>query len=248
VSAAQPVEVRRLSTGAVRGKQADRGPRRYLPGGWAKETLPVNVFVIEHDYGLCVFDTGPSARAAEAGYISRWHPFLRLARFELGPSDEAGAQLHTLGHDPASVRWVILSHLHTDHVGGLEPFANAEILVARTEWKRFCGLAGRVRGYLPQHWPAGVEPTLVDLDGPAVGPFTGSFDLACDGSLLLVPLPGHTPGHIGLLARGRGGSYLLAGDAAHSTRELAGSDPDIEAFCRDNGVVPLFSHAEGGGS
>lgn len=242
MSAADLVEVRCLSTGAVRGKRAQRGARRYLPGGWAEDTLPVNVFLIEHNSGLCLFDAGQSARAAKPGYMTRWHPFLRLARFELSNSDEAGAQLRALGHDPASVRWVVLSHLHTDHVGGIAPFSNTEILVSRTEWERFPGLGGRIRGYLPQHWPAGVEPRLVDLDGPPVGPLAGSLDLAGDGSLLLVPLPGHTPGQIGLLVKGRGGSFLLAGDAAHSMQEFAESHPRWDAFCRHQRVVPLLAH------
>jgi glyoxylase-like metal-dependent hydrolase (beta-lactamase superfamily II) len=227
------VEVRAVTTGRVRPKARARGPRRYLPGGWSGETLPVNAFAVSHPDGICLFDTGQTARAAAPGYLPRWHPFLRLARFELGPEDEVAAQV-----DPASVRWVVLSHLHTDHVGGLEPFARAEVLVARTEWERARGLAGRLRGYLPQHWPAGLEPRLVDFDGPAVGPFPGSYDVAGDARLLVVPLPGHTPGHLGLLV-GDGGNptHLLAGDADELPPELA-------RHCRERGVAVLRSHAE----
>jgi N-acyl homoserine lactone hydrolase len=242
VSAADLPAVRCITTGAVREKRAQRGPRRYLRGGWADETLPVHAFLVEHPDGLCLFDTGQTAAAAEPGYFPRWHPFLRLARFELEPSDEAGAQLRRLGHDPASVRWVVLSHMHTDHVGGIEPFSNAEIVVARSEWERFPGLGGRIRGYLPQHWPAGLEPGPVELDGPPLGPFSSSLDLAGDGRLLLVPLPGHTPGHIGLLVEAQGASYLLGGDVAHSPRELAERHPELDEFCRRNQIVPLLCH------
>lgn len=241
-TAAGQVQVTRLTTGVVREKRVKRGPRRYLPGGWAPDTLPVNVFLIEHPGGPTLFDTGQSARAAEPGYIPRWHPFMRLSRFELAPSDEVGAQLRAMGCDPLGVRRIVLSHLHNDHVGCIAPFSNAEILVNRTEWERFHGLGGRIRGYLPQHWPAGVKPTLVELDGPSVGPFARTLDLAGDGSLLLVPLPGHTPGHIGLLARIGESSYLLAADAAHSVGELAESHPQLEAFCRRHDVTLLLSH------
>ncbi len=221
--------VRCLTSGVVRGKRAQSGPRRYLPGGWAKDTLPVNFFLIEHESGLCLFDAGQSARAARPGYISRWHPYLRLARFELTADDEPAAQLRALGHDPADVRWVVLSHLHTDHVGGLEPFAGAEILVARSEWERFRGLKGRLRGYLPQHWPADAEPRLVE----------GTLDLTEGGSLSIVPLPGHTRGHMGLVVRAEGGGWLLAGDAAHTPAEL---EATIVGFCRREGLVPLLTH------
>jgi N-acyl homoserine lactone hydrolase len=243
VSVAGSIGVRCLSTGAVREKRARRGVRRYLPGGWAAHTMPVNVFLIEHPAGLCLFDAGQSARAAEPGYLPRWHPFLRLARFELSSAQEAGAQLRALGHEPTDVRWVVLSHLHTDHAGGLDPFANSEILVTRTEWDKFRGVAGRIRGYLPQHWPAGAEPTLVDLDGPALGPFAATHDLTGDGSLILVALPGHTEGHIGLLVQDGGDrGYLIAGDAAHSPHELAQADPGVDAFCRERGLTPLLTH------
>ena len=219
------MQVRSLSTGRVRPKRASRGLRRYIPGGWSDETLPVNVFVVQHPDGLLLFDTGQSARAAGRGYFPWWHPYLRLARFELDATDEIGAQIA-----PASVRWVVLSHLHTDHVGGLEPFRSAEVLVSRTEWERAGGLAGRLRGYLPQHWPKGLEPRLVDFEGPPVGPFAASHDVAGDGRLVLVPTPGHTPGHMALIAP----PSLLGGDM-DLTAETA-------AFCTDEGLTFLGAH------
>ncbi len=223
------MEVRQISTGVVRPKRAERGLRRYLPGGWSRETSPVNAVLVDHPDGRCLFDTGQTVRAAQPGYLPRWHPYLRLARFELEPADEAAAQV-----DPATVRWVVLSHLHTDHMGGLAPFRAAEVFVTRTEWQRARGLAGRFRGYLPQHWPPGLEPRLVDFDGPAVGPFVASHDLAGDGRLVLVPTPGHTPGHLGMIVRSEPGGWLLAGDAV--TGDAAA------AFCDAEGLVVLGAH------
>jgi glyoxylase-like metal-dependent hydrolase (beta-lactamase superfamily II) len=204
------MRVRCYSTGGVRPKVGDRGLRRYLPGGWSADSLPVNAFVVEHPSGLCVFDTGQTARAAERGYHPRWHPYLRLARFELEPEDELATQMRRDGLDLANVRWVVLSHLHTDHIGGVAEFAAARVLVTRTEWERARGLGGRVRGYLPQHWPSAIEPELIEFDGPAVDRFRASHDVAGDEALLVVPLPGHTPGHAGLLVERK---ILLAGDA-----------------------------------
>jgi glyoxylase-like metal-dependent hydrolase (beta-lactamase superfamily II) len=227
------VEVERFSTGRVRPKRAAHGARRYLPGGWSDETLPVNVFLVRHPDGLLLFDTGQTARAAHPGYHPSWHPFLRLARFELEPADEIGAQL-----DPASVRWVVLSHLHTDHVGGVGAFPAAEVIVSRVEWERAQGLSGRLRGYLPQYWPLS-RPGLVDFTGPAVGPFPGSYDVAGDGRLLVVPTPGHTPGHVSLVVRDEDGGWFLGGDLAHSVDEV----PDaIAVFCRDEHLAVLLTH------
>jgi glyoxylase-like metal-dependent hydrolase (beta-lactamase superfamily II) len=223
-----------LSTGRVRGKLRPRGVRRYLPGGWQDETLPVNAFLVEHPAGLCLFDTGQTARAARRGHYPFWHPFFRLARFELEPADEVAAQLHRLGHDPTAVRRIVLSHLHTDHVGAVASFPDAEVVVSRREWGRANGIRGRLRGYLPQHWPQAARLRLVEPEGESVGPFAATFDLAGDGRLLVVPLPGHTPGHVGLLVRNENVSYLLGGDAAVG--------PALADYCRRESVVFLGAH------
>jgi N-acyl homoserine lactone hydrolase len=236
------VDIYGFSTGRVRPKRAERGARRYLPGGWSDSTEPVNVFAVTHPDGVLLFDTGQSSRAARRGYFPWWHPYLRLARFELGREDEAAAQLSRLGIRPADVRWVVLSHLHTDHVGGVGAFRSAEVLVSRTEWERATGIRGRVRGYLPQHWPKGLVPRLVDLDGPSTGPFAGSYDVAGDGQLVLVGTPGHTPGHLALLARDGQATYLLAGDLVHAAGELDARVRAIADFCRAEGVVVLATH------
>lgn len=237
------VRVSGFSTGRVRPKLRVRGPRRYMPGGWSPRTLPVNVFVVEHPAGLCLFDAGQTALAGRPGYLPRWHPFLRLARFELGPEDEAAAQLRSLGHAPADVRWVVLSHLHTDHVGGVGGFRHAEVVVSRVEWDRSTGWAGRLRGYVPQHWPPGLRPRLVDFAGSPVGPFAASYDIAGDGRMLVVPAPGHTPGHVAMLICDRERRrWLCAGDLVHDPHELQGVAADIDAFCCAEGIRVLTCH------
>ena len=236
------MEILAMSTGRVRPKRATRGVRRYLPGAWSDDTLPINVFVVTHDDGMLLFDAGQSARAATHGYLPAWHPFLRLARFELAPEDEVASQLGRLELDPAAVRWVVLSHLHTDHVGGLEAFRHAEVLVSPIDWQLARGLSGRLRGYLPHRWPQGLRPRPVQLTGPAIGPFPCSSDVAGDGRLVIVPIPGHTPGHLGLLARADAGTYLTVGDLVHTAGELDQAAPEIAAYCRAEGIIVLPSH------
>lgn len=216
--------------------------RRYLLDDWRSEAMPVNAFLILHPDGPCLFDAGQTARAAAPGWFPRWHPFFRLSRFELRRDDEVGPQLRRRGIEPGEIRRVVLSHLHTDHVGGLAAFGNAEVLVTRLEWQQATGLEGRLRGYLPQYWPRGLRPTLVDFTGPAVGPFGCSHDVAGDGRLLLVPTPGHTPGHAALLVRDSDRSWLLLGDVVHTAAELEQVEPDIAAWCRDEGVAVLTAH------
>lgn len=237
------MRIRVFSTGRVRRKRDAQGVWRYLRDDWSDDTLPVNVFLIEHPNGLCLVDTGQTAAAAQAGYFPSWYPFFRLSRFELRPHEEAAGQITAAGLDVKRVRWVVLTHLHTDHVGGLEAFRDSEVIVARTEWERAQGLGGRLRGYLPQYWPRGLEPRVIDFTGPSLGPFPASHDVASDGRLLLVPLPGHTGGHSALFVRGDPErSFLCAGDAALRASELAGEAPDVAAWCRRENIGILTAH------
>lgn len=231
-----------FSTGAVRTKRAERGVRRYLPGAWRPDTLPVNVFVVDHPQGLCLFDAGQTVRAAEPGHFPPWWPFFRLARFEIGPGEEAADHLARMGFAGRLLRWIVLSHLHTDHVGGLGGFSAQQVLVSRREWERATGVRGRLRGYLPQYWPQGLVPRLVELDSEPLGPFPASSDLAGDGTLRVVAAPGHTPGHLALLAQVGGRRFLLGGDLAPTADRLAVSAPAIADFCRSSGFVPLLTH------
>jgi glyoxylase-like metal-dependent hydrolase (beta-lactamase superfamily II) len=222
------MKVHCFSTGRVREKRGVRGVRRYLPGGWRANTRPVNVFAVEHPDGVCVFDTGQTALATRRGYFARWYPFFRLARFELGPDDEAAAHLRRRGIDPGAVRWVVMSHLHTDHAGGLSAFVRATLVLSREEWRRAQGVGGKLRGYVPLDWPSG---------GPVVFAEERS-DLAGDGSLVVVPTPGHTPGHVSLLVRDGERTLLLGGDADPF-------DDAIADLCVREGATFLGTHDDG---
>jgi glyoxylase-like metal-dependent hydrolase (beta-lactamase superfamily II) len=231
-----------ITTGRVRLKRGARGARRYLPGGWRDSTLPVNVFLVEHPDGLCLFDAGQTARAAERGYFPRWYPFFRLSRFELDRDEEVAPQLRASGVDPGEIRWVVLSHLHTDHAGGIGDFPHSEVVVSRIEWDRAQGVGGRVRGYLPQYWPRSARVRAVDLQFAPVGPFEHSLKLTDDGCLTLVATPGHTPGHLSLLVRDRATSTLVGGDVALDLADLDGVNPQLAAWCRDEDVTFLTTH------
>jgi glyoxylase-like metal-dependent hydrolase (beta-lactamase superfamily II) len=231
-----------LQTGVVRERAGERGVRRYLDAQWREQALPVNAFLVEHSAGLCLFDAGQVTCATEQGHFPRWQPFFRLSKFELAPEEEVSARLRSLDLDPTAVRWVVVSHLHTDHVGDLGSFRYSEVLVSEAQWREAHGLRGRIRGYVPQHWPAGLEPRLLRLDAGGFGPFPASHDLAGDGTLVAVSIPAHAAGHLGLLVRRENGDVLLGGDAAHTTAELASSAPEIARYCAEHRISVALAH------
>jgi N-acyl homoserine lactone hydrolase len=205
------------------------------------EPLPIYAFVIEHPEGVIVVDTGETARVAEPGYLPRWSPFFRFAVRELvAPEQEIGPQLERLGITPSDVRWVVMTHLHTDHAGGLHHFPSNEILVSRSELKYAAGLRGRLRGYVNKPWPEWFHPTLVDLPRVGFGPFPASLRLTEAGDVTLVPTPGHSPGQLAVVVDDGDHALFLAGDSSYTQDAMlrgavdgVGPDEDAERLTHE---------------
>jgi glyoxylase-like metal-dependent hydrolase (beta-lactamase superfamily II) len=218
-----------------------RGSRRQLnmlvDREWT-EPLPMYAFALEHPEGVLVVDTGETARVLEPGYVPRWHPFYRFGLKEsIAPEDEIGPQLERLGIAPADVRWVVLTHMHVDHAGGLQHFPSNEILVSRTEYELASGFRGRMRGYLSNRFPTWLKPTLLDLPATPYGPFPRSLKLTAAGDVTLVGLEGHTPGHIGVVVEENDHLVLFAGDSSYNEDLMLrgavdGVSPDEQAARR----------------
>jgi len=121
-------------------------------------------------------------------------------------------QLKTLGLRPEQINIVALSHYHYDHTGQAVSFPNAKLMIGR-------GDAEHLRanpegsGSAVTHWIKG---------GGKLDEVEGDRDVFGDGSVVMINLPGHTPGHHGLLIRLPVSGYvLLSGDVAHFAENLA---------------------------
>jgi N-acyl homoserine lactone hydrolase len=184
----------------------------------------INVYVIEHARGLILFDTGQDrASVTDRGYFPGGLTGLmydRLARFDIREQDTLTAQLATLGYAPADVDTAILSHLHQDHIGGLAELTGADVLVSAAEWAELSKPGPELRGFLRSHirlpglrWR---QVTTEPANDPGLAPFTQSLDVMGDGSLMLLPTPGHTAGSMSLLVRRTNRPpLLLAGDLTY---------------------------------
>ena len=123
------VQVRRAQMES-RGTGVARIAHMLLDEEWS-EWLPIYAWVIEHEEGVIVVDTGETARVHQPGYHPRWHPFYRRAvQFSVHPDEEIGPQLRQLGIGARDVRQVVLTHLHTDHAGGLVHLTGSKVSVA----------------------------------------------------------------------------------------------------------------------
>jgi glyoxylase-like metal-dependent hydrolase (beta-lactamase superfamily II) len=207
------------------------GSRRWTP------PRPVNAYVIEHADGLVLFDTGQDrASVTDPDYFPGGFTgvlYDRLARFQIGPEDTLVAKLAAAGHRASDVRLAILSHLHEDHIGGIPYLPNAEFLVADAEWKSMDKPAPELRGFLRRHIDLpGIRYRRIELaptDDETLAPFTAAHDVMGDGSLMLLPTPGHTPGSMSLLVRRPAKApLLLVGDLTYEAELLeAGRIPGV---------------------
>jgi N-acyl homoserine lactone hydrolase len=216
------MRVHAIQTGRVRIKASQvvgRGhglQRRLAPlidAEWSA-WLPVIAYAIEHRDGVILVDTGASSAVKR---LPRWHPYFRLSvRFDIEPEQELGPQLRAMGLGSTDVKRIVLTHLHIDHDGGLATFPESEILVSPGEFARASGIAGRLRGYLPERWPEDFDPKPLVLDGGPYGPFQRSRRLTADGAIVAVATPGHTPDHLSVIVEDVDIVLFIAGDASYS--------------------------------
>jgi glyoxylase-like metal-dependent hydrolase (beta-lactamase superfamily II) len=187
--------------------------------------LPINVYVVERSDGLILFDAGPDrAVVTDPDYwpdrITRF--FMRhIFRFHIGPEDTLTRQLELAGYSVSDVRMAVISHLHADHVGGIREIPQAELVVSREAWQHMLGphpereMVLRRDIEIPEaKWQ---QITFPATDDPSLAPFTHAYDLMGDGSMMLLPTPGHLPGSLSMLVRRDGAPpLLLVGDLCYS--------------------------------
>jgi N-acyl homoserine lactone hydrolase len=192
-------------------------------------SIPINVYVIEHSDGLVLFDTGQDRAvvtdpdywpAGLTGFILR-----RLFRLHIGPDETLTRQLEMSGYSVADVRKAVFSHLHCDHIGGIREILHADLVVSSEAWEHTLGPHPERHAVfrrdidLPDaKWQRiSFSPT----DDPSIAPFTHAFDLMGDGSIVLLPTPGHLPGSLSMLVRRDGAPpLLLVGDLCYGLELL----------------------------
>ena len=159
--------------------------------------------LVKHPAGDLLIDTGNSMHFDDeiAGYPFLLRLKLKNLAGQLNPEVPLPALMRIAGGDPAKIRWVILSHVHLDHAGGLMDLPAVPVLLTREELQFAFDPAVQAKGFvIPAHtrrFPAPDSPTL-KFDAHPYETFDESLDLYGDGSAVVVPLRGHTPGSVGI--------------------------------------------------
>jgi len=171
---------------------------RWSPGVDVGKSMPMaeNCYLMHHTQGWLLWDTGvtdaiaamPNGDAPSDPRAIHWYRPKTLA-----------AELNAVGVKPSDIKYLAISHTHPDHVGNVEMFPQAMLLVqkAEYEWPNPLGV-GRFK---PEH---------------PVKKLEGDHDVFGDGSVTILSTPGHTPGHQSLLVKlQETGAIVLSGDAVH---------------------------------
>lgn len=190
--------------------------------------FPAICSLIKHPvHGYILFDTGYSNSVLEGTKTFPMNLYMFMTPIHFEDGDSAAQQLESRGVAPEEVMYVILSHFHIDHMGGLSDFPNATYLFSSEAYNASRGLKGinaLLSAYMKELEPPDFEErSMVIQDFESALPykdFNRGNDLFDDGSIIAVELPGHAPGQLGLFIQTETQTVLLAADASWTSQAI----------------------------
>ena len=185
---------------------------QYPPG---PKNIVGSCYLIRHGERYMLWDTGLTDALVGRDF-SNAAQTLRVRRSLVD-------QLAQIGVRPAQIETIGISHWHFDHVGQARHFPQARLLMGRGDVELL-----RRTPPVDEDSARGLAPWL--SGGSTLEAIEGDRDVFGDGRVVMLDMPGHTPGHYSLLVRLASGPVLLSGDLYHFTEQVA------------NRGVPPFNH------
>jgi len=212
--ASPPAEMKLYAIEA--GKMFNQAAFAYRGGKLSEQRVfGMGGILIDHPQGRLLFDTGFGSDVDE--HFKTIPPLMRAtSKYEKEPT--VASQLKAAGIEPATLKGVVLTHAHWDHVSGIPDLGAAPVWVTQDELDFIMGthpMMALIRSFSGVNYRAYGFP-----GGPYLG-FEHSFDVFGDGSVVLVEAPGHTPGSIiAFIALPGGERYALVGDLVWQTEGI----------------------------
>jgi len=222
-AAPPPVELWRLDCGELWEGNLDEFSDTHAYVGQSKR-LVVSCYLIRRGESYMLWDTGLAK--SDLG-----KPLVRNTTESEALSISIVDQLAKVGVRPQQVSLIGISHYHFDHTGQAADFPQAKLLMGKADVAllRQPARAARAKPLAP--WIGGGAP---------VEEVEGDKDVFGDGSVVMLDLPGHTPGHHGLLVKLDGvGTVLLSGDVAHFRENLESNGVPIFNADRADSLASL---------
>jgi len=198
--------------------------------GYTSVEFPALCALIIHPQdGPILYDTGYETRLLEATKTYPLKFYRDILPVYITEQERLTIQLKERGLFPKDIRNVVVSHFHADHIGGLKDFSAARVICLQKDCEPISGLAAKpwrslFAGYVPDLLPETFNERSLFTESltmrslpTSMRPFETGYDLLGDGSALGIPLPGHTPGQLGLfLPETDKGPVFLVADACWS--------------------------------
>ncbi|MGB8330592.1 MAG: MBL fold metallo-hydrolase [Polyangiales bacterium] len=209
-----PVSIEGVSFSVIRGGEMKSQEGFSVRGGSLLKSFISGLvaFVVEHPQGRLLIDAGVARDVSEHLHTTPW---LMRALASLTVIEATVDALTAQGIHPGDLRGIVLTHSHWDHVSGLADLRAVPVWITPKELAhaRSDDDGGTLYRQLEAEGPLRLQE-LKFPDG-AYGPFTASYDFFGDGSVVIVPMPGHTPGSIGVFVSPASGKrFLVIGDTA----------------------------------
>lgn len=167
----------------------------------------MTALLIHHPSGDLLVDTG-FGKDVDA-HVKRM-PSLMQSLTSYSKGTPVAAQMIANGMQPSKLAGVILTHAHWDHVSGLDSLDGVPVLVDAAE-TAFIGEKTHNTDLLNSFEKINYKQYAYE-GGPYLG-FPRSHDVYGDGSIVIVPSPGHTPGSVVVFVTLPSGTrYALLGD------------------------------------
>ena len=198
------------------GNHAERGAPR--------KNIQFNAMfaLIEHsEKGYILFDTGYTQRFFEGAKKFPYQIYAGITKVNLKKEEEVVHQLKAKGIKADEVKYIIISHFHADHIGGLKDFPNAQFICTKVGYEDVrgkAGFSGLIRAFMPNLMPKDFEDRcrFVEVEkGTIIHPSLGKMvDVFGDGTIKMCALDGHALGMIGILVATPKREVFLVSDAA----------------------------------
>lgn len=177
--------------------------------------------LIEHpSEGYILFDTGYTDSFYSETKKFPFKLYAKATKVYIKKEEEAKEQLLSLNIKPSDIKYIIISHFHADHIGGLKDFPDAKFICSESAYndiKNKTGISAVKKGFIPNLLPVDFENrvTLLNFSNSNIfDKYLGNqIDLFNDQSILLCELDGHAKGQIGALLNSEQKTFLIA-DAA----------------------------------
>jgi len=165
--------------------------------------MVASCYLIRHAKGMMVWDTGIPAFVASK---PEGHP-IAGGKINLFLDKPFPQSLKDYGVNPEEIKHLAISHMHADHAGNANAFTQATWYVQEAEHEAAFGTFAKKLNF--------VSSTYNRLSSENTVKINGYHDIYGDGSVMLIPAPGHTPGHQVVLIQLPSGPVLLSGDLWH---------------------------------